>query len=44
MDPINNQFAISAGTNQLLELDADNDNISVENHGNGQLPENEDPA
>ena len=44
MDPIDNQFAVSARTNQLLEFDNDDDNISVGDQVNGQLPEDEDPA
>mgnify|MGYP006184554199 CR=1 FL=1 len=44
MAPINNQFAVSALTNQLLEFDTDDDDISVGDQVNGQPPKDEDPA
>ena len=44
MDPIDNQFAVSAWTNQLLEFDTDNDDISVGDQVNGQPPKDDDPA
>ena len=44
MAPIDNQFAVSAWTNQLLKFDTDDDNISVGDQVNDQLPENKDLA
>ena len=44
MDPNDNQFAVSAWTNQLLECNTDNDDISVGEQVNGQPPKDDDPA
>ena len=44
MAPIDNQFAVSALTNQLLEFDTDDDDISVGDQVNGQPPKDEDLA
>ena len=44
MDPIDNHFAVSTWTNQLLEFDTDNDDISVGDQVNGQPPKDDDPA
>ena len=44
MDPIDNQFAVSALTNQLFEFDTDDDDITVGDQVNGQPPKDEDPA
>ena len=44
MDPIDNHFAVSTQTNQLLEFDSDDDDISVGDQVNGQPPKDDNPA
>ena len=44
MAPISYQFPVSALTNQLLEFDADVDNISLGDQVNGQPPKDENPS